>query len=518
MGSSSPENAPSVTATAVVVIASSLALYRYYNIRRKCARLGNFPFSTPSFFPSIDLLHAIRAGALEKFVQSRKEAVNNDCFYIRLPGMGNPTLVVTNPKDQAELMRKEGKLNLFVAIGNTLDHTHGPGSLQAISGKHHAFYRKIFASLISPVALKSFIPHLFDAFTQMWDDLEKQCLSNDDKEVVIQDAICEAQFYLMSKILYGMTTENTPKDLMMQMRDDFEAQLEGHFAPPISAKYKKAKKGSQRIHAILRERFQTVLEERRSLVQGSEGEKKGSEEEGNRHVGNAMETVADALIKEGKDSDPKVLDEIIDNLDLLLEASHGTTMTVTTNTMYYLSLPENATKLQKLREEAKSFGQLPTYENLRNDMPYAQGAIYESMRLAPIITSVAFAVKDDNTGFTFKGQKMQGPVDFMMSWGQNFFDETYFKNAETFLPERWISGSKEHVSKEAEASFTPFGMGRHICLGYRLAVLVMKSALFCFAKDQRRVIEFDEEKTCKKPGLFPAYSISDGFCGRVVRE
>ena len=514
LGSSS-ETSKSVMATAAVVIGSTFALYRYYNIRKKRVRLGNFPFSSPSFFPSIDLLLAIRAGALEKFVQNRKEALNNDCFYIRMPGMASDTLVVTNPTDQQEIMRKEGKLNLFVAIGDTLDHTHGPGSMQAISGKQHNFIRKIFASLLSPLAIKAFIPHLFDAFTQMWDDLEKQCLADDDRQVVIQDAICEAQFYLMSKILYGMTNENTSKDIMMQMREDFEAQLEGHFMPPFSAKHKKAKEASQRIHTILRERFLAVLEERRSLMPGCEEEKKDCEGV-DLNIGNAMETVADAILKEGKDCDPKTIDDIIDNLDLLLEASHGTTMTVTTNTMYYLSLPENINKLQELRKEAKSFEEFPTYDNLRNDMPYAQGAIYESMRLAPIITAVSFAVKDD-TAFTFKNQTMKGPLDFMMSFGNNFIDESYFKNAETFLPERWVEGSKEHVSKEAEASFTPFGMGRHICLGYRLAVIVMKSALFCFAKDERRVIEFDVENTCKKAGLFPAYSISDGFRGRVVK-
>ena len=293
----SSSTSSSALTTAAVVIGTSLGLYRYFKIRRDRVRLGNFPSSTPFFFPSVDLLYAIRAGAIEKFVANRRDALKSNCFYMRFPGMGVPSLCITDPKDQAELLRKEGKLNFTVAVAGAglMDHTHGPGSLQAISGKQHNFYRKIFASLLSPVSLKSFIPHLFDAFTKMWADLEEQCLSNKDTHVIIQDAICKAQFFLMCKILYGMTPENTPMDIMMQMRDDFEAQLEGHFAPPFSAKYKKAKEGSQRIHAILRERFQAVVEKRRSVAQCNEEEKKESEDNQKyEDVGNAMETVADA--------------------------------------------------------------------------------------------------------------------------------------------------------------------------------------------------------------------------------
>ena len=442
------------------------------------------------------------------------------------------TLVVTDPRDHAEIIRKEGKLNMVVDLPDTMNYTHGPGSLQALSGQKHNFYRKIFASLLSPAALNSFTPYLHEAFIDMWAELEEKCnnssstSTDDEPVVVIQDAICKAQFFLMAKILYGMTPKNTPMEVLMQMREDFDAQLEGHFASPKSAKFLKAKEGSERIHKILADRFNSVLEERRALrserknVDFAEEKKDGTDNNGDddSNIGNGMETIADALLREGVDTDPQVLADIVDNLDLLLEASHGTTMTVTTNTLYYLNHPDNKEKMNKLREEAKQFAskELPSFADLKNNMPYADATIKESMRLAPIVVGLTHAVKDE-VEFTFKGQQMQGPASFMLVFAHHFKDANIFPMPDTFVPERWIAGNNEYyVSAEARKTFTPFGAGRHLCLGFKLAELVLKSALYCFARDDSRVIEFDTCKVSKQSRLFPAYSISGGFPGRVV--
>ena len=273
------------------------------------------------------------------------------------------------------------------------------------------------------------------------------------------------------------------------------------------------------------------LQQQQQQQQGRCGEEKkddvtgSNQEELQLKIGSAMETIADALIREGMDGDPEVLGETIDNLDLLLEASHGTTKDMTTNTLYYLNHPDNADKLQRLREEAKAFvvgdtgtadeEVFPTFAQLKNEMPYAEASIKEAMRLAPIISGVTYAVKDD-VSFTFKGQLMQGPSSFMLSWGQNFVDPKFFPRPNEYMPERWDPDSDMYVSKEAQAAYRPFGAGRHMCLGYQLALLVMKSTLYCFAREETRTIEFDTNKVGTKFGLFPSYSISDGFPAKVT--
>lgn len=184
--------------------------------------------------------------------------------------------------------------------------------------------------------------------------------------------------------------------------------------------------------------------------------------------------------------------------------------------LYYLNHPDNTGSLQKLREEMNAFNNAqPMLSDLKNQTPIADGAIKETMRLAPIVGNIAYACKDD-ISFTFKGQKLQGPIAFFMAFAQNYSDPKYFPNPDCFIPERWIIGTKEEVSSEARSAFRPFGMGKHVCLGYKLAELVMKSALYCFARDNTRAITFDSENVKRKSDIFPAYSISDGFPGKVV--
>ena len=127
----------------------------------------------------------------------------------------------------------------------TTNETHGPRNLQALSGSQHNFLRKIFLSLLHPAALELFVPYFYEEFTNLWTELEEN-----GGVVIIQDAICEAQFFLMAKILYGMTLENTSMDVMNQLRQDFELQLKGHFASP-NRKYSRR----QRKHPFIFDRF-----------------------------------------------------------------------------------------------------------------------------------------------------------------------------------------------------------------------------------------------------------------------
>lgn len=64
--------------------------------------------------------------------------------------------------------------------------------------------------------------------------------------------------------------------------------------------------------------------------------------------------------------------------------------------------------------------------------------------------------------------------------------------------------------------FKPFGDGLHLCLDYSLAKLVMKVNLYCFARKQSRIIDFDVDAVKVVTDIFPENNISDDFPGRVV--
>lgn len=52
--------------------------------------------------------------------------------------------------------------------------------------------------------------------------------------------------------------------------------------------------------------------------------------------------------------------------------------------------------------------------------------------------------------------------------------ERYFKNAEQFMPERWLEKNEKHG--HAFASL-PFGFGKRMCLGRRLAELEIQAVI-----------------------------------------
>lgn len=469
------------------------------------------------YYLPLDLYHFLfQAGAsFPKFFTQRKQALGKSIFYIHLAGFTKkPTLVICDPEDQAEIMKKEGKMKLYVDMPKEMNQTHGPGNLQVISGSRHNFVRKIFAGLISPPAMKSFVPIVISCFEEMWAKLEKEC-EEKESNIIFQDKICETQFFLMSKLFFGMSPDSpAAKAELVQLRGDFELQLESHFQPEKSEKFQNGVKAAKRIRKILSTRFSEALERRREVLKDDPSEAKQKLSS----IGSALDVIADALIRDSKDEDPKVLSDVEDNLNLLFEASHGTTMTITTSALYFLNLSKNDEKLEKLRDEVSNLGEAPSYEGLKGGMPFAEGCIKETMRLAPIVGSIAYAM-DEGHSVTFKGQELSGPMSFMLSFSHNYMDSSIFPDPSAFKPERWIAGHEDEASERARMAYRPFGTGRHICLGYQLALLVMKASLYCFAVGaKKRTIKFDESDVTIVNQLFPEAKVKDGFSGRVCSE
>ena len=126
-------------------------------------KLGNFKRSSPSWNLLLsDTSCLIRfGGSFAKFVNHRKKALAAEDFYVYFTGAKQPGLVITRPEDQAEIMKKEGKLKFYLELPDTIKQTHGPGNMQMISGQEHQFLRKILTNILSPSAMESFVPIIF---------------------------------------------------------------------------------------------------------------------------------------------------------------------------------------------------------------------------------------------------------------------------------------------------------------------------------------------------------------------
>lgn len=68
-------------------------------------------------------------------------------------------------------------------------------------------------------------------------------------------------------------------------------------------------------------------------------------------------------------------------------------------------------------------------------------------------------------------------------------DERYFRNADEFVPERWLGTASEKNKDEPAVldrrAFIPFSYGPHVCVGKTLAMMEMRHVI------SRLVWEFD---------------------------
>ena len=432
-----------------------------------------------------------------------------------------PVISVNHPDDQAAILRKEKDLEWVVNLPDTATAIEGERNFQNMSSGSaaHSSLRKVYSSLISPKSLEQFTTTIIEYFHKLWNELDGK-----EDEVKIQHAIREAQMKLMCKILYGFGEETEEdRQILHDFHQDFVLTEKALFAfgGTSSKVFKDGLEAKKRISKILNQKFDSIFEQRIAQIKQQDAE---SGKGGNKDydvidvIGSAMDQIVEGLIKagctgkdsKGDNSEMSYLDAQ-DNLYLLLEASHITTMTVTSSMMFFLNHPDNKESLERARSEVSAIE--PTYESLKG-FSFGHACIQEALRLAPIVGTVGYMIPKGKS-FKIREETIHGPIVLQFQSSSWYQDEEVFENADSFVPERWLPGEKA-MTKFAKSTFHPFGFGRHICLGYPLAMLVMNANLYCFFSNTKRSIEFDEKKVKVKPGLFPEKQVCDGFVGKVV--
>eukprot|EP01104_Vermistella_antarctica_P016100 TRINITY_DN5420_c0_g1_i1.p1 TRINITY_DN5420_c0_g1~~TRINITY_DN5420_c0_g1_i1.p1 ORF type:complete len:590 (-),score=86.03 TRINITY_DN5420_c0_g1_i1:91-1860(-) len=211
----------------------------------------------------------------------------------------------------------------------------------------------------------------------------------------------------------------------------------------------------------------------------------------------------DALVKSGKEFD--MLDllimaessedgknvvlsntELIHNVNTFFLAGHETTASLM-SILFWL-LTEHQDVQQRLRAEAvevlgKEEGEVGqttvTYDQL-GEMPYTHAVIKELLRLYPPGAALTRVVPED----TVVGGYLLLKGEFVLFDVYNLQrDPTFWENANTFDPERWLNGSK--VSHPC--AYMPFGLGPRSCVGMSFSVVEMRT----FVPLMMRSFQFD---------------------------
>uniref|UniRef100_A0A673UUW9 Cytochrome P450 family 24 subfamily A member 1 n=1 Tax=Suricata suricatta TaxID=37032 RepID=A0A673UUW9_SURSU len=161
----------------------------------------------------------------------------------------------------------------------------------------------------------------------------------------------------------------------------------------------------------------------------------------------------------------------------------------TANSLMWIlyNLSRNPHVQQKLLQEIQSVlpeNQMPRAEDLRN-MPYLKACLKESMRLTP---SVPFTTRTLDKATVLGEYALPKGTVLMLNTQVLGSSEDNFEDATQFRPERWLQEKK----KINPFAHLPFGIGKRMCIGRRLAELQLHLAL-CWIVRKYNIVATDHE-------------------------
>lgn len=138
-------------------------------------------------------------------------------------------------------------------------------------------------------------------------------------------------------------------------------------------------------------------------------------------------------------------------------------------------------KLQALIDEVRSSFQDESAitGNTVSNLPYLNTVLQEGLRMCPTIPDSMR--REVSTGGAAGAAEFlpQGTVVSIPQWA-TYQSTSNFQSPASFIPERWITGSRESLpsfGKDRKDAFTPFSLGPHNCPGQNLAYLEMRLIL-----------------------------------------
>uniref|UniRef100_H0VG30 Cytochrome P450 family 24 subfamily A member 1 n=1 Tax=Cavia porcellus TaxID=10141 RepID=H0VG30_CAVPO len=172
----------------------------------------------------------------------------------------------------------------------------------------------------------------------------------------------------------------------------------------------------------------------------------------------------------------------------ITEIQLGAIETTANSLMWILyNLSRNPQVQQKLLEEIQSVlpeNQMPQAEDLKK-MPYLKACLKESMRLTP---SVPFTTRTLDKATVLGEYALPKGTVLMLNTYVLGSDEDNFEDSGQFRPERWLQ-TKKKINPFAHL---PFGIGKRMCIGRRLAELQLHLAV-CWVVRRYNIVATDNQ-------------------------
>jgi len=199
-------------------------------------------------------------------------------------------------------------------------------------------------------------------------------------------------------------------------------------------------------------------------------------------------------------SDQNINDQdIIDEVKTFLLAGHETTSNLLAWCTYFLcKYPDIQEKLfQEVNEVLKDKD--PTEEDLPK-LKLVKASLEEALRLRPVAAATTLRTCEEDV--TLLGKSFPKDTRFMPYIMAVHWNEKNWKNADQFIPERFLPGSKDE--RTHPFAFIPFSAGARNCIGQKFAI--QEGTIILSMVLQKFRIEMDNKSKCRmisNPTLAP---------------
>lgn len=347
-----------------------------------------------------------------------------------------------------------------------------------LDGKEHVEYRKGLNNLFTRKALSCYLPRAEEVFNDYFKRFVEKSAATKHTPTPWMPEFRELMCALSCRTFVGYYMSD---EAVQKVADDYyliTAALElVNF--PIILPYTKTWYGKKAADMVLDEFTKCAAKSKARMAAGGD-----------------VSCIMDAWVKAQQDSakyrakieqgihvddsekPPQVLRdftdyEIAQTIFTFLFASQDATSAA--STWLFQLMADRPEILDKVREENLKVRNgdrtAPISMELLDNLTYTRAVVRETLRYRPPVIMVPYLVKKDFP-ITEKITVSKGSMIIPSVWPATH-DEDAYPNADSFDPDRWITGDAEKQSK----NFLVFGTGPHYCLGQNYAQLSLMAMI-----------------------------------------
>ena len=369
-----------------------------------------------------------------KFYETKKKKYG-DVFKIKTPlGAG---VVLCGPTANKFILVEEGK---FTSSQEAWENSLGelfPNGLMLMDGDKHKYHRGIMQEAFKKLPMQGYLDIMPAIMANGIDQLEGK------KKILAFPFFKNLTLKVAASVFFGLD----PKDDLSQVNKAVTDIVNASAALPIKLPFTNYQKGINGRKFLIKF-FKKILPERRANP--------------------GKDLFSRLCTAEDEEGNQFTDQEIIDHLIFVLMAAHDTTAITLTLMSYFLA--KHPDWQDKLRAEAANFEL--TKETKVNDLRQLDKmglVMKETLRIHPPLITVSRKLER-----AIEVNDITLPKNTFVSvvFQITHHDERIWSTPSKFDPERFNKERKEQL--KCPFGYAPFGAGKHHCIGYQFAELMVK--------------------------------------------